>query len=112
EAEWEYAARAGTSSPFWWRRTSRSGNANCEGCAGNPPPQTLPTGFLRRHGFVLFAVAGNAAEWVEHCWNDAYRGAPMDGSAWTTGQCRQRVARGGSFAREANMVRVAGQCRS
>ncbi len=111
EAEWEYAARAGTNSPFWWGRSASSGNAICEDCAGTPPRQTLPTGSLRPNGFGLFDVAGNAAEWVEDCWNEAYRGAPMDGSAWTTGQCRQRVLRGGSFASKAIMIRSAARFR-
>jgi formylglycine-generating enzyme required for sulfatase activity len=111
EAEWEYAARAGTSSPFWWGRAGSSGNANCEDCAGTPLRQTLPTGSFRPNGFGLFDVAGNAAEWVEDCWNEAYRGAPTDGSAWTTGQCRQRVLRGGSFASKSNMLRSAARFR-
>ena len=111
EAEWEYAARAGTNSPFWWGRTASNGNANCEDCTGTPPRQTLPTGSFRPNGFGLFDVAGNAAEWVEDCWNESYRGAPVDGSAWTTGQCRQRGLRGGSFASRANVIRSAARFR-
>ena len=111
EAEWEYAARAGTNSPFWWGRTVINGSANCEDCGGTPPRQTLPVGSFRPNGFGLFDVAGNAAEWVEDCWNESYRGAPMDGSAWTTGQCRQRGLRGGSFASRANVVRSAARFR-
>jgi formylglycine-generating enzyme required for sulfatase activity len=56
-------------------------------------------------------VSGNAAEWVEDCWNDLYRGAPADGSPWTTGQCRQRVLRGGSFASKTSMTRSAARFR-
>src|SRR6266566_1542403 len=51
------------------------------------------------------------AEWVEDCWNESYRGAPTDGSAWTTGQCRQRALRGGSFASRANVIRSAARFR-
>jgi formylglycine-generating enzyme required for sulfatase activity len=79
EAEWEYAARAGTNSPFWWGRAPVNGNANCEDCSSTPPRQTLPTGSFRPNGFGLFDVAGNVAEWVENCWNESYRGAPTDG---------------------------------
>jgi formylglycine-generating enzyme required for sulfatase activity len=111
EAEWEYAARAGTTSQFWWGRASVSGNANCEDCSTTPARQTLPTGSFRPNGFGLFDVAGNAAEWVEDCWNESYRGAPTDGSAWTTGQCRQRGLRGGSFAGKASFVRSAARFR-
>jgi formylglycine-generating enzyme required for sulfatase activity len=111
EAEWEYAARAGTNSPFWWGRASAGANANCEDCAGAPPRQTLPAGSFRPNGFGLFDVAGNVAEWVEDCWNDSYRGAPADGSAWIMGQCRQRGLRGGSFANKANLIRSAARFR-
>jgi formylglycine-generating enzyme required for sulfatase activity len=111
EAEWEYAARAGTNSPFWWGRAAPGGNANCEDCVATPPRQTLPTGSFRPNGFGLFDVSGNAAEWVEDCWNESYRGAPMDGSAWTAGQCRQRVLRGGSFASKANVIRSSARFR-
>jgi len=111
EAEWEYAARAGTNSQFWWGRAPVNGNANCEDCTSTPPRRTLPTGSFRPNGFGLFDVAGNVAEWVEDCWNDSYRGAPTDGSAWTTGQCRQRGLRGGSFASKANVIRSAARFR-
>jgi len=105
EAEWEYAARGGTRTPFWWGRDVGSGHANCEDCGGTPARQTLPAGSFRPNGFGLFDTAGNAAEWVEDCWNDNYRNAPRDGTAWTTGQCRQRVLRGGSFGSRANVIR-------
>ena len=111
EAEWEYAARAGTNSSFWWGQAPANGNANCEDCAGSPPRQTLPTGSFRPNGFGLFDVAGNAAEWVEDCWNESYRGAPTNGSAWTAGQCRQRVLRGGSFSNKANFIRSSARFR-
>jgi formylglycine-generating enzyme required for sulfatase activity len=111
EAEWEYAARAGTNSQFWWGRTPVNGNANCEDCSSTPQRRTLPTGSFRPNGFGLFDVAGNVAEWVEDCWNESYRGAPADGSAWTTGQCRQRGLRGGSFASRANVIRSAARFR-
>jgi formylglycine-generating enzyme required for sulfatase activity len=111
EAEWEYAARAGTSSPYWWTRPASGGNAICEDCAVLPWRQTLPTGSMRPNGFGLYDVAGNAAEWVEDCWNESYRGAPTDGSPWTTGRCRQRVLRGGSFESKMSMIRPAARFR-
>jgi formylglycine-generating enzyme required for sulfatase activity len=111
EAEWEYAARAGTEFPFWWGRTPAGGVANCEDCGPSPPRTTLPTQSFRPNGFGLFDVAGNAAEWVEDCWNESYRGAPTNGSAWTSGQCRQRVLRGGSFANKSQFVRSAARFR-
>jgi formylglycine-generating enzyme required for sulfatase activity len=111
EAEWEYAARAGTTSPFWWGRTPGPDHANCEDCGASPLHQTMPVGSFRPNGFGLYDVAGNAAEWVEDCWNETYRGAPADGSAWTSGQCGEHVLRGGSFASKANLIRSASRFR-
>jgi formylglycine-generating enzyme required for sulfatase activity len=111
EAEWEYSARAGTNTAFWWGRAADKGHANCEDCGASPSRQTMPAGSFRPNGFGLYDVAGNAAEWVEDCWNDTYRGAPSNGAAWATGQCRQRVLRGGSFAGKANLIRSAARFR-
>ena len=105
EAEWEYSARAGTETPFWWGRSLVKGVANCEDCAEAPLRRTMPTQSFRPNGFGLFDVAGNVAEWVEDCWNDSYKGAPANGSAWTSGQCQQRSLRGGSFASKASLIR-------
>jgi len=104
EAEWEYAARAGTTSKYWWGKDVGKGYANCDGCADAPLHKTVPGGSFRPNGFGLYDTAGNAYEWVEDCWNDNYAKAPKDGSAWTTGQCRQRVLRGGSFANKPNLA--------
>jgi formylglycine-generating enzyme required for sulfatase activity len=60
----------------------------------------------------LYDTAGNAAEWVQDCWNPPYRGAPNDdGSVWTTGDCSLRVLRGGSFADMATAVRSSARFR-
>jgi formylglycine-generating enzyme required for sulfatase activity len=111
EAEWEYAARAGTASPFWWGRERGEGRANCEDCAAPIKGQTSPAGSFRPNSFGLYDTAGNAAEWVEDCWNDTYKGAPTNGSAWLAGQCTLRVLRGGSFSSKANMIRSAARFR-
>jgi formylglycine-generating enzyme required for sulfatase activity len=112
EAEWEYAARAGTTSRYWWGRDAGNGLANCDGCgAPGGGLMTTPAGSFRPNAFGLYDTAGNVAEWVEDCWNDSYRGAPKDGSAWTTGQCRLRVLRGGSFGNSATAIRSAARFR-
>ncbi len=98
EAEWEYSARAGTTSKFWWGKDVGKANANCDGCGDAPVHKTMPVGSFRPNGFGLYDTSGNAYEWVEDCWNDNFTKAPKDGSAWTTGQCGQHVLRGGSFA--------------
>ena len=110
EAEWEYIARAGTNSPYWWGRDVGTGNANCRDC-GTGGNETFPVGTFKPNPFGLFDTAGNAAEWVEDCWNDSYRHAPHDGSAWTTGQCQLRVLRGGAFDSQAKYVASAARFR-
>ena len=54
-------------------------------------------GSYEANGYGLHDVLGNVYEWVDDCWNDSYRGAPRDGSAWTSGECGLRVARGSSW---------------
>jgi formylglycine-generating enzyme required for sulfatase activity len=111
EAEWEYAARAGTKTAFWWGRDVGSGHAQCETCGSPTGQKVVTTGSFRPNGFGLYDTAGNAAEWVEDCWNDNYRNAPKDAAAWTSGDCRLRVLRGGNFVSKANEVRSSARFR-
>ncbi|MGV7213073.1 formylglycine-generating enzyme family protein [Bradyrhizobium sp. UFLA05-112] len=111
EAEWEYAARAGTKTPFWWGRDIGAGHAQCEGCGSPIKQQVVPAGSFRPNGFGLYDTSGNAAEWVEDCWNDSYRNAPKDASAWTSGDCRLRVLRGGNFLSKGSDVRSSARFR-
>lgn len=111
EAEWEYAARAGTTTRYWWGQEAGRDNANCRDCGSMSVRQMVPTGSFAPNKFGLYDTAGNAAEWVEDCWNENFRGAPSDGSAWTGGQCRQRVLRGGSLESVARHVRSAARFR-
>jgi formylglycine-generating enzyme required for sulfatase activity len=111
EAEWEYAARAGSASAFWWGREVGVGRAKCEDCGGDPARQTVPTGSFRPNAFGLYDTTGNVAEWVQDCWNPSYRGAPQNGSAWIKGDCSLRVLRGGSFANKANAGRSSARFR-
>ncbi len=105
EAEWEYAARGGTTTPYWWGRDIGTGQANCRDCKGGDTQRTSPVGSYKPNPFGLYDTAGNVAEWVEDCWNDNYRGAPSNGSAWTAGQCRLRVLRGGAFDSQSRYLR-------
>ena len=107
ESEWEYAARAGTTTLYPWGRTVEANRANCVGCTREAPDRTIDTGSYPPNAYGLFDMAGNAAEWVEDCWTDSYRGAPADGSARTRPQCRERVLRGGSFKSDARYLRSA-----
>jgi formylglycine-generating enzyme required for sulfatase activity len=96
EAEWEFAARGATDTPYWWGRDLGRGQAVCRDC-GSGTLQTQPVGSLKANPYGLYDTSGNAAEWVEDCWNDTYRNAPTNGAAWTSGQCQLRVLRGGAF---------------
>jgi formylglycine-generating enzyme required for sulfatase activity len=111
EAEWEYAARGGTNTTYWWGREIGARQANCRECATGGALQTLPVGSFRPNAFGLYDMAGNAAEWAEDCWNDSYRGAPQNGSAWTAGQCSLRVLRGGAYDSQAKYVGSAARFR-
>ncbi|CAO3358537.1 SUMF1/EgtB/PvdO family nonheme iron enzyme [Azospirillum palustre] len=97
EAEWEFAARAGTTTPYWWG-TEEGNHADCDDCGG-PHEHLTPAaaGSYKANPFGLHDMNGGVAEWVADCWNKNYQGAPADGSAWTQGNCRKRVLRGGSW---------------
>jgi formylglycine-generating enzyme required for sulfatase activity len=94
EAEWEYAARGGSAAEDVYG----AGQANCDGC-GSPfdNRRIAPVGRFPPNGFGLYDMLGNVWEWTLDCWNDNYRGAPLDGSPWLAGECVQRVIRGGSW---------------
>ena len=110
EAEWEYAARGGTSGRFWWGETVGVANANCENCGGMYERMTpLPVGSFKPNPLGLYDMNGGVAEWVADCWNKDYRGAPADGGAWTQGDCRKRVLRGGSWRNDADSLSVTGR---
>ena len=111
EAEWEYAARGGSTTPYWWGKDVGAGRAQCAECGGSADSRTAPVGSFRPNAFGLYDTAGNAAEWVEDCWNPTHRGAPNDGSARTDGDCSLRVLRGGSFADKAIAVRSSARFR-
>jgi formylglycine-generating enzyme required for sulfatase activity len=108
EAEWEYAARADSTTRYSWGDEPGIGNANCNGCAGAAILQTVPVGSFRSNAFGLFDMLGNVWEWVEDIWHDSYVGAPIDGSAWLeAGDPNYRVIRGGSWHNEPELVRAA-----
>lgn len=108
EAEWEYAARAGTTSAYWWGHGAATGRAVCFDC-GSPWDRrsTAPVGSFPPNPFGLYDTAGNVMEWVEDCYTPHYRGAPTDGSPRHDGDCSRRVARGGSFSKPARSLRSA-----
>ncbi len=100
EAEWEYVARAGTTTRFWWGNDIGRNRANCGSSCEDDHARTAPVGSFGANGFGLHDVHGNVWEWVEDCWHDDYTSAPRDGRAWlgnNGGDCSRRVLRGGSW---------------
>ena len=108
EAEWEYAARAGSTEKAWWDSNSAVKPANCFNCGSKwDGKSTAPAGSFSGNAFGLFDTAGNAQEWTEDCYHTSYKGAPQDGSAWLTAECSQRVVRGGSYSSPLDALRNA-----
>ena len=99
EAEWEYAARAGTTTSYGWGPFIGRNRANCDGCGSQwDASRTAPVGSFAANPWGLHDMHGNVWEWVADCWHADYVGAPSDGSAWTQGEnCSNRVVRGGSW---------------
>lgn len=98
EAEWEYAARAGTETHFFWGDTAGTYNANCRKC-GTPwdGKGNAPVGTFKPNPFGLHDMNGNVWEWMQDCWNPTHDGAPTIARARTDGDCERRVIRSGSW---------------
>lgn len=105
EAEWEYVARAGSTSKYPWGDGISGLNAKY---ARPSRDGTVDVGSYAANAFGVYDTAGNVWEWVEDCWHESYSGAPRDGSAWTTSEgCSMRVLRGGSWGDPRGLVRSA-----
>jgi formylglycine-generating enzyme required for sulfatase activity/class 3 adenylate cyclase len=108
EAEWEYAARAGSPTAYYWGDDIGKGNANCNGCGSEwDNQQTSPVGSFAANQFGLYDMAGNVWQWVQDCYHDDYNRAPRDGSAWNSGDCNRLAVRGGSRDFDPLVLRVA-----
>jgi formylglycine-generating enzyme required for sulfatase activity len=112
EAEWEYAARGGTTTAYPWGDEVGKNNANCASCLdgigiNSGWPGTAPVGSFAPNGFGLYDMIGNVWEWVFDCYHDNYRDVPTNGTAWTSDDCFFRVARGGAFNRPPEFSRSA-----
>ena len=115
EAEWEYVARAGSTTKYWWGNAADHDHANygkdecCEGAVAGADrwKYTSPVGSFAANVFGLFDTAGNVYEWVADCWHDNYQGATNDGSVWAGGDCDRHVVRGGSWNGDPRSIRSA-----
>ena len=114
EAEWEYTARAGTTTAFWWggyidtHLANYDGNSSYAGSStGENRERTMPVAQFKPNPFGLYQVHGNVWEWCQDRWHDSYQDAPKDGMAWEGGQRNLYVTRGGSWVRDAKYCRSA-----
>ena len=97
EAEWEYAARAGTRTRYWWGNKPGKNRANCRKCGTEFYKQSAPVRSFKPNAFGLYDMNGNVWEWVQDCFWQDYRGAPTDASPREGDDCRRRTVRGGSW---------------
>lgn len=125
EAEFEYALRAGSQTPYWWGEGSPDDDdvENVTGDDDDSPTGArwnvafrryedgfwgpAPAGSLRPNPFGLYDMGGNVMEWVEDCWHDSFVRAPDDGSAWVNPGCNRRVIKGASWSSTPAMSRSA-----
>ncbi|MEE2651427.1 MAG: formylglycine-generating enzyme family protein, partial [Pseudomonadota bacterium] len=120
EADWEYAARAGSTTKYSWGNSISCSKARYGDLSDECENQrsTDPVGSFSANRFGLYDMHGNVKEWTQDCWNDSYSGAPSNGSAWTRGDCGRRVLRGGSWfnasvhIRSANRFKIVAGARS
>jgi formylglycine-generating enzyme required for sulfatase activity len=105
EAEWEYAARAGTETRYWWGGQPGVAKADCKGCGGDwNTARPAAAGSFAPNPFGLYDMNGGVAQWVADCWYPTYDKAPADGSA-RGGSCTQHVLRGGAWKNDPSYLR-------
>ena len=98
EAEWEYAARAGSTTGYWWGSKLKKKYANCRKCGTEwSGRMSAPVGSFKPNPWGIYDMHANIWEWVQDCWTDNHKGAPKDGSARTDGNCERKSVRGGSW---------------
>jgi formylglycine-generating enzyme required for sulfatase activity len=116
EAEWEYAARASSSTPYPWGSVASHNQANygledCPPCGAAKEGKdrwyfTSPVGSFAPNAFGLYDMSGNVWQWTQDCMHYGYAGAPADGSVWRDGECKLHVLRGGSWLDPSVLITV------
>jgi formylglycine-generating enzyme required for sulfatase activity len=98
EAEWEYAARAGTTTEYWWGDEMISGYANCRGCGTKwSGLMSAPVGSFKPNPWGLYDLHGNLLEYVEDCWVNSHKYVTDDASPMIISNCHSRVIKGGAW---------------
>ncbi|MFN3077071.1 MAG: formylglycine-generating enzyme family protein [Alphaproteobacteria bacterium] len=112
EAEFEYAARAGTTTAFWWGDEVGVDHANCRHCTGPTiSDRSSPAGSYPANPFGLYDMNGNVWEWIADCWYPNHKAAPDDGSAREAPNCAYRVSKGGAWYYEPRLSRPSARVR-
>ncbi|MDM8560861.1 SUMF1/EgtB/PvdO family nonheme iron enzyme [Candidatus Parabeggiatoa sp. HSG14] len=109
ESQWEYAARAGTDTDYWWGNEIGKNKANCRNSGSQwSGKQTSPVGSFEPNPFGLYDTVGNVREWIADSWHKDYTNAPNDDKIWAEGADKSyRVLRGGSWYDDPSLGRVA-----
>ncbi len=110
EAQWEYAARSSTTTKYSWGNDIDCSRARYGHCGKQKSTNTVKSFNPNKWG--LYDMHGNVWEWTQDCWNDSYKKAPRNGSAWLAGSCDRRVVRGGSWVDGAVSLRSANRARN
>jgi formylglycine-generating enzyme required for sulfatase activity len=106
ESEWEYAARAGTTTRYWWGNSILPGKAACKGCGTDAnADRPIKVGAFAPNPLGLHDMTGGVAQWVADCWTKDHQGAPRNGAARDLPNCRQYVLRGGSWKNDSSYMR-------
>jgi len=107
EREWEYAAKAGRQTLYWWGMKLGKNNANCSICGSLwDGKKTAPVGSFKHNAFEIYDAIGNVMEWTISCRRRTYQGAPSSGNQWRGGDCSQRMVRSSSYKSHINNLRT------
>ena len=113
EAEWEYAARAGTTTKYWWGDKFFKGRVNCQRCGTKwSGKKSAPVGTFAANPWGLYETAGNIFEYVSDCWHKTHEATPTDGSPYVDAKCASRILKGGAWYYKSRLARPAARARN